>query len=55
MRQISEKVQQNTLEIVQRQEKLMLARVAFQDGIAELTLAEGPAVATSGAAAAKSM
>lgn len=55
MRQISEKVQQNTLEIVQRQEKLMLARVAFQDGIAELTLAEGPAVATSGAASAKAM
>ena len=47
MRQISEKVQQNTLEIVMRQEKLMLSRVAFQDGIAELTLADGPAVATS--------
>jgi hypothetical protein len=55
MRQISEKVQQNTLEIVQRQEKLMLARVAFQDGIAELTLADSPAVATSGAASATSM
>jgi len=55
MRQISEKVQQNTLEIVQRQEKLMLARVAFQDGLAELTLSEAPAVATSGTANGSSM
>lgn len=38
MREISDKVQKNTLAIVDRQERLMLARVGFQDGIAELTL-----------------
>jgi len=43
MKEISNKVQQNTLAIVDQQEKLMLARVGFQDAIAELTLGEGAA------------
>ncbi|MFZ4738093.1 MAG: DUF4139 domain-containing protein [Bradymonadia bacterium] len=47
MQQISERVQRNTIEIVQQQEKLMLARVAFQDGLAELTLGDAPAVAAN--------
>ncbi len=45
MKQISEKVQQNTLEVVNAQEKLMLARVGFQDAIAELTLEPAAPVA----------
>jgi hypothetical protein len=38
MKEISEKVQRNTLDVVTAQEKLMLARVGFQDTLAELTL-----------------
>ena len=45
MKQMSEKVQQNTLAIVNQQEKLMLARVAFQDGLAELSLEDRAPVA----------
>jgi len=47
MKQISEKVQQNTLAIVNQQEKLMLSRVAFQDAIAELTLTQEAPVAAA--------
>ena len=46
MREISDKVQQNTMAIVNQQEKQMLARVAFQDGVAELSLVPTP-VATN--------
>lgn len=38
MKEISEKVQANTLAIVEAEERVMLSRVAFQDGLAELTL-----------------
>lgn len=38
MREISDKVQQTTIQIVQQQEKQMLARVQFHEGLAELTL-----------------
>ena len=38
MREISEKVQGTTLDIVKAQERMMLAKVSFQDELAELTL-----------------
>ena len=38
MRQIAAKVQQLTLDVVNHQEKLMLAKIRFQDGLSELTL-----------------
>jgi hypothetical protein len=40
MKEISQKVQENTIAIVDHQEKLMVARVRFHDGLAELTLAK---------------
>jgi len=40
MKEISQKVQQNTIAVVDHQEKLMVARVRFHDGLAELTLAK---------------
>ncbi len=42
MKEISDKVQGNTLAVVQTQEKLMLAKVRFQDELAELTLEQKP-------------
>jgi hypothetical protein len=45
MKEISERVQQNTLAVVQKQEALMLARVSFQDTLAELTLGNSGPVA----------
>jgi hypothetical protein len=38
MLEISELVQKGTIELVDREEKVMLARVRFQDAVAELTL-----------------
>jgi uncharacterized coiled-coil protein SlyX len=38
LEEISERVQKATIEVVDHQEKLMLARIKFQDGIAELSL-----------------
>ena len=38
MSEISDRVQKSTLELVDREEKLMLARIKFQDAVAELTL-----------------
>ena len=38
MKQISERVQKNTIATVNAQEQLMLARVRFQDAVSELTL-----------------
>ena len=45
MKEISQRVQANTLATVNAQEKLMLTRIRFQDAAAELSLAEanGPA------------
>jgi hypothetical protein len=38
MKDISNRVQQTTIDIVDNQEKLMLAKVRFQDQLAEMTL-----------------
>jgi hypothetical protein len=38
MREISNKVQKLTLNVVDQQEKLMMARIRFQDGLSELAL-----------------
>jgi uncharacterized membrane-anchored protein YhcB (DUF1043 family) len=38
MQDISQKVSQATLRVVNLQEKLMIARIHFQDAVAELTL-----------------
>jgi hypothetical protein len=38
MKDISERVQRTTIQIVDQEEKIMLARVQFQDALAELTL-----------------
>ena len=50
MKEISQRVQQNTIAIVDHQEKLMVAKVRFHDGLAELTL-EKPAKEQPGAKA----
>lgn len=42
MKEISEKVQETTLAVVQAQERMMLAKVRFQDELAELTLDNRP-------------
>jgi len=40
MQEISELIQKGTIELVNREEKAMLARIRFQDAVAELTLAK---------------
>jgi hypothetical protein len=40
MKEISDRVQQTTIQIVQQQEKQMLARVQFHEGLAELSLTQ---------------
>ena len=40
MLEISERIQKGTIELVDREEKVMLARIRFQDAVAELTLAK---------------
>ena len=45
MKEISDRVQKTTIQIVDEEEKIMLARVQFQDALAELTL---PDAMTSG-------
>ncbi len=47
MKEISERVQANTLAIVDRQEKLMVAKVRFADGVAELSLDKTGAAKTT--------
>jgi hypothetical protein len=42
MREISELVQRTTLALVEHQEGLMMARIRFQDAVAELTLERAP-------------
>jgi OmpA family len=51
MTQISERVQKTTIQIVDQEEKIMLARVQFQDTLAELVLPD--AMAAPGKPAAK--
>lgn len=46
LEEISSRVQQETIDLVNIEEKLMMARIRYQDGIAELSLA--PAVASNG-------
>ena len=46
--EISERVQTSTMEVVEQQEKLMLARIRFQDAVAELTLETPTKVAERG-------
>jgi hypothetical protein len=43
MKDISDRVQKTTIDIVDAQEKLMLAKVRFQDALAELTLPDAAA------------
>ena len=43
MKDISDRVQKTTIDIVDSQEKLMLAKVRFQDALAELTLPDAAA------------
>jgi hypothetical protein len=38
MKEISERVQKSTIALVDNEEKIMLARVQYQDALAELTL-----------------
>ncbi|MFT7581395.1 MAG: hypothetical protein ACI9MR_003071, partial [Myxococcota bacterium] len=45
LKDMSERVQNGTIELVNLQESLMLARIQFQDGLAELTLDERTAKA----------
>ena len=52
MKEISERVQKTTIQIVDQDEKIMLARVQFQDTLAELVLPE--AMASAGTPAPKS-
>jgi hypothetical protein len=46
MKEISDRVQKATIQIVDQEEKIMLARVQFQDSLAELALPD--AMAASG-------
>ncbi|MBA3397192.1 MAG: OmpA family protein [Deltaproteobacteria bacterium] len=52
MRDISNRVQKTTIDLVDSEEKIMLARVRFQDALAELTLPDATAPTTAGAGAA---
>lgn len=45
MKEISDKVQQTTIDVVAAQERLMMAKVRFHDELAELSLDHRPAVA----------
>ena len=53
MKDISDRVQKETIEVVDNEEKIMLARVQFQDTLAELTLPDAAAAGAPVAAAAK--
>ncbi len=43
LKEVSQRVQQATIDTVNHQERLMLARIKFQDGVSELTLAPSTA------------
>jgi outer membrane protein OmpA-like peptidoglycan-associated protein len=53
MKQISERVQNTTIQIVDQEEKIMLARVQFQDALAELTMPDALTAAAPPAAPAR--
>jgi hypothetical protein len=44
MRDISDRVQKTTIALVDQEEKIMLARVQFQDSLAELSLPDAMAM-----------
>ena len=46
MQDISDRVQKTTIALVDQEEKIMLARVQFQDALAELTLPDAMAMGT---------
>ncbi len=46
MKEISDRVQKTTIALVDQEEKIMLARVQFQDSLAELTLPDATVAAT---------
>jgi hypothetical protein len=52
MRDISDRVQRTTIAIVDQEEKIMLARVQFQDALAEMSLSDVTAQASAPAPAA---
>jgi hypothetical protein len=49
MKEISDRVQKTTIQIVDQEEKIMLARVQFQDALAELALPDATQPATAAA------
>ena len=51
MKEISDRVQRTTIQIVDQEEKIMLARVQFQDALAELALPDAIAAAAAPIAA----
>jgi hypothetical protein len=51
MKEISERVQRTTIDLVDQEEKIMLARVRFQDALAELALPDALAAAPPAAPA----
>ncbi len=53
MKEISERVQRTTIDVVDQEEKIMLTRVQFQDALAELTLPDALAAAAPPPAAAR--
>jgi hypothetical protein len=46
MKDVSERIQQATIQVVDHEEKLMMARIRFQDAVAELSLGSALAAAT---------
>jgi hypothetical protein len=48
MKEISDRVQRTTIDLVDQEEKIMLARVRFQDALAELAMPD--ALASAGTA-----
>jgi hypothetical protein len=50
MQDISQKVSQGTIRVVNLQEKLMISRIHFQDAVAELSLEDKPAQGTDSSA-----
>ena len=52
MKEISDRVQKTTIQVVDQEEKIMLARVQFQDALGELSLPDAMAAARPVAASA---
>ena len=48
LQEVSEKMSRSTLDLVALQEKLMVARIRFQDGVADLSLERKPEPPTPG-------